>query len=229
MAGGREHGGAGTGPGAAPHGGGGRVLIETVVPREARGGRPADDAVILAWEARRRGRQRLISEGGRELHVALPTGTHLRPGDGLLAPDGALVEVRAADEALLVVRAGGLALARAAYHLGNLHRPAAIGPDAVATPWDRVLAERLAALGLAIARETGPFEPEGSAWQAGHAHDRGVTDAHRHAEGDARDHAHGEEGDETHAHEHAHGGHEDEHSGRKPRSGARPGGGDRHG
>ena len=56
-------------------------------------------------------------------------GTCLRDGEWLRADDGTLVLVRAAPEALSVVATEDhLALARAAYHLGNRHVPLQITP-----------------------------------------------------------------------------------------------------
>ena len=38
------------------------------------------DVVHLDWDARQKCRQRLRTEAGREIGLALPTGTHLFPG-----------------------------------------------------------------------------------------------------------------------------------------------------
>ncbi|MCL4496858.1 MAG: hypothetical protein M1467_01930, partial [Deltaproteobacteria bacterium] len=39
------------------------------------------DVIILDWEERRKSRQRVISKGGIEIGIALPTGTILYNGD----------------------------------------------------------------------------------------------------------------------------------------------------
>ena len=87
----------------------------------------APAVLTLGFEDRRRSRMRIRTDDGREAALILPRGTILRDGDRLRDPDqDQVVTVRAADQTLSLVHAtGAVALARAAYHLGNrhVHRP----------------------------------------------------------------------------------------------------------
>lgn len=160
-------------------------LIE--VDRSAAG--RATAAVTLTFADRRRSRLPVRLEDGRAAALFLPRGTVLRDGDRLRSDqEGILVEVRAAPETLSVARTEDLhLLARAAYHLGNRHVPVQIGAGFLAYEHDHVLDDLVRQLGLVVAVEVTPFEPEAGGYGA-HGHGGG---GHRHA------HAHG------HEHEHA--------------------------
>src|SRR5204863_3120951 len=62
------------------------------------------DALILTAEERRWGRRRVTTREGRELALALPTGSTLVPGDILHVTTHWYVVVEAAAEAVLAVR-----------------------------------------------------------------------------------------------------------------------------
>ena len=62
-----------------------------------------------------------------------------------------------------------LALARAAYHLGNRHVAVQIDGDRLLLGYDPVLADMLVGMGAPIRRLWSPFEPEAGAY-GGHAH-----------------------------------------------------------
>ena len=58
--------------------------------------------------------------------------------------DGRLVEIYAADEDLTEIRAASPeALTALAWHLGNRHLPAEIGPDCIRIGRDRVISDML--------------------------------------------------------------------------------------
>jgi urease accessory protein len=149
---------------------------------------PAETArLTLGFEDRRRSRMRIRIDDGREAALILPRGTILRDGDRLRDPEqGAVVTVRAADQTLSRVHAAGaVALARAAYHLGNRHVPVQVGAGWLAYEHDHVLDEMIEELGLAVETCIAPFEPEaggyrhgpsGEGHQQGHHHEHG----HRH-------------------------------------------------
>jgi urease accessory protein len=131
---------------------------------------PASDRLLLPYEARRRSRQRVVLASGDELGYIFPAGTVLRHGDRLMADDGRVVEVDAAPETLLEVRAGDpFGLIRAAYHLGNRHVPVQLGERCLRLQPDHVLAEMLVGLGCAVSEVEAPFDPEGGAYGA-HVH-----------------------------------------------------------
>lgn len=148
------------------------LLIEATAPP----GAEATERLVLSFEARCKSRLRTRLETGEEAGLFLDRGRVLRPGDRLLGADGRVVEVRAADEELLEARSDDpLALARAAYHLGNRHVAVEIGPGRLRFARDHVLGEMVLGLGLPVAAVVAPFTPESGAYGAhgGHAHPHG--------------------------------------------------------
>jgi len=192
--------------------GAGRGLAAALVRRAS--------VVALDWDTRQKSRFEALDSGGRRLAVFLPRGRIVRGGDVLVGEDGSLVRVEALAQPILVVTApasgdaesASLALAKAAYHLGNRHVPLQVRADRLVLEPDHVLAEMLARMGLDVAKTSGPFEPEPGAYDAAGAgrehahradepHGRG-HDAHEH--GHAHGHDHGHERAHEHDHEHGH-------------------------
>jgi urease accessory protein len=135
--------------------------------------------LTLGFEDRRRSRARIRIDDGREAALMLPRGTILRDGDRLHDPErGETVTVRAADQTLSFVRTvDPVALARAAYHLGNRHVPVQVGAGWLAYEHDHVLDDMVEELGLVIETRVAPFEPEAG----GYRHGGGAeTEAHHH-------------------------------------------------
>ena len=123
--------------------------------------RPASDRLLLPYDCRRKSRQRVTLVSGEELGYILPAGTVLRHGDRLLATDGRIVDIAAAPEELLEVRASDvLQLLRAAYHLGNRHVSVQIAVDGLYLQPDHVLAQMLVGLGCVVGEVEAPFDPE---------------------------------------------------------------------
>jgi urease accessory protein len=137
----------------------------------------APAVVTLGFEDRRRSRMRIRIDDGREAALILPRGTILRDGDRLRDPEqGQVVTVRAADQTLSLVHAtGAVALARAAYHLGNRHVPVQVGAGWLAYEHDHVLDDMVEELGLAVETRVAPFEPEGGGYRHGESNQE-----HRH-------------------------------------------------
>jgi urease accessory protein len=147
--------------------------------------RAADARLVLPFELRSRSRFRAQLVGGEEVGVILARGQILRGGDLLLAADGRVIEIGAADETVSTVHsAQPRALARAAYHLGNRHVALQIGAGWLRYSHDHVLDEMLQGLGLAVTVEEAPFEPEAGAYhadgEAEHAHSHGHAHHHSH-------------------------------------------------
>jgi urease accessory protein len=126
----------------------------------------------LTFDQRQRCRVRAVLDDGREVGVMLERGTVLRDGDCLEGESGEVVMVRAAIETTSVVRTGdALLFARACYHLGNRHVPLQIRPGELRYLHDHVLDDMLRGMGLEVAVEQAPFEPEPGAYaKAGHGH-----------------------------------------------------------
>ncbi|WP_211168900.1 urease accessory protein UreE [Aromatoleum toluvorans] len=139
------------------------------------GSAAATETLLLDFSYRTKSRLRAKLASGEEVGMFLPRGTILRGGQRLLGSDGRIVEIVAAPEDLLEARCSdALALARAAYHLGNRHVAVEIGSDA-AGGWlriqaDHVLAGMLAGLGATVTALRAPFEPEAGAYAHGHQH-----------------------------------------------------------
>ncbi len=168
---------------------GGRGLAPVLVKRAA--------SVTLDWDVRQRSRFETRDSQDRQIGVFLPRGSVVRGGDLLVADDGSLIRVIAADQPLMEVRhctAHGSAfdLLRAAYHLGNRHIALELQADRLLLEPDHVLAAMLRQMHLIVSEIAAPFEPESGAYAAtashahGHPHDHDHDHGHKHtdAEGD---------------------------------------------
>ena len=136
--------------------------VESLLVRRER------DTLVLTAEERRWGRRRVRTEAGRELALALPTGSVLAPGDVLHVDDTWYVEVVAAEEALLAAtpRTREDAL-RVAFEVGNRHFPLAVDGARLLVPDDPAMERLLRRLGVAFERTRAVFTPVGH----GHRHD----------------------------------------------------------
>ena len=156
--------------------------------------------LLLPFGDRSKSRLRAALDNGEEAAIFLPRGTVLRGGDLLVTADGVFVEVQAAAESVLQVRADDPhALMRAAYHLGNRHTPVEIGRDYLRLEYDPVLADMLVRLGVLAEHAELPFEPEAGAYGGGHKHGHDATFAEDYAAAQAVFHEH-----HGHAHSHSH-------------------------
>lgn len=132
--------------------------------------------VTLSYLERHRRRLRLVTDQGEPLLLDLAKAMLLGEGDGLQLDDGGFVEVKAANEALLEIRAGSAGLPRLAYHLGNRHLPIQLLADALLIRDDRVIADMVRGLGGEVSAVTVPFTPEAGAYAGGHDHSSGFED-----------------------------------------------------
>jgi urease accessory protein len=79
--------------------------------------------------------------------------------------------VRAARETVSTVSGGTLLdRLRAAYHLGNRHVPLQVAEDWLRYLHDHVLDDLVRRMGLQVAIEEAPFEPEAGAYGGGNTH-----------------------------------------------------------
>jgi urease accessory protein len=142
------------------------LLVESVHPAEAH----AAETLLLPFHLRCKSRLRTRLASGEEVGLFLPPGTLLRGGTRLLANDGRIVAVVAAEEPLLEVRAAPLLLTRAAYHLGNRHVAVEIAAEWLRLQPDHVLEQMLRGLGATVTPVRAPFEPEAGAYAHDHQH-----------------------------------------------------------
>jgi urease accessory protein len=126
------------------------------------------DVVVMTAEERRWGRRRVVTVGGRELALALPTGMGLEPGGVLHVDVDWYVVVEAAEEDVLVVRPRsweeGL---RVAFEVGNRHFTLAVDRERVLVPDDPAMEQLLRRLEVPFERTRAVFVPIGR----GHRHD----------------------------------------------------------
>jgi urease accessory protein len=144
----------------------------------ARSDRQADDAdlrgrerdvVVLTAEERRWGRRRLVTRSGRELALALPTGSVLEPGAVLhVEPDWYVVVEAAAERVLVVHPRSAREALRVAFEVGNRHFTLAVDGDSLLVPDDVAMTQLLERLGVSYEAARAPFVPLGQ----GHRHDR---------------------------------------------------------
>ena len=170
---------------------GGRGLAGVLIKRAAQ--------LSLDWDVRQKSRFDATDSQGRLLGVFLPRGTAVRGGDVLVAEDGSLIQVQAAPQPVLVVRAcaehgSPFDLLRAAYHLGNRHVALELQPDHLKLEPDHVLADMLRQQHLIVSQASLAFEPEGGAYAGGghghgHGHGQNHGQAHDHGQADGHDHA----------------------------------------
>jgi urease accessory protein len=125
------------------------------------------DELVLTAEQRRWGRRRVVTRKGRELALALPTGSVLVPGEILHVARSWYVVIEAATEPVLAVtprsRDEGL---RLAFEIGNRHFVLAVDGDRLLVPDDPAMEQLLERLGVEWRREQAVFVPLG----ASHAH-----------------------------------------------------------
>jgi urease accessory protein len=160
------------------------------------------DTVILDHEGRHRRRVALKGEGGLDFLLDLDKAAALNDGDAVRLEDGRLVQVKAAPQPLLEIRAENpLRLMRIAWHIGNRHTPAEIAAEAVYIEEDHVLAEMVRGQGGTATPVRRPFQPERGAYE----HDCGHEHGHHHG------HAHDLHHEQGHDHHHDHGHSHDHH------------------
>jgi urease accessory protein UreE len=99
------------------------------------------DTLRLTWEERRWTRKRVVTTGGREIALALPTGTVLAPG-----------------QVLAVERAEAL---RFAFDVGNRHFTLAVEDGALVVPDDPAMTQLAARAGARWERREMVYTPLG--------------------------------------------------------------------
>ena len=136
------------------------------------------DTLCLTWEERRWTRKRIVTTAGREVGLALPTGSELRPGDIVAVEADWYLEIEAKPELVLAVtpRSRDEAI-RIAFDVGNRHFPLAVDGSDLLVPDDTAMEQLLNRLGVAWHRRAAVFAPLGGA----HSHGTSPLDGHSHA------------------------------------------------
>jgi urease accessory protein len=129
------------------------------------------DTVHLSFEARSKSRLLLRLDSGEQAALVVERGRLLRGGDRVRTQDGREVVIVAAEESLLEASSDDpVAIARAAFHLGNRHVAVQVMTQSLRFLDDHVLAEMVRGLGLEVRALRAPFEPEGGAYGHHHVH-----------------------------------------------------------
>lgn len=163
------------------------------------------DSITLDHEGRHRRRIAMTGAKGTQFLLDLETAVAAKAGDAYKLEDGRLIEIAAAAEPLLEIKAESASrLAKLAWHIGNRHTPAEITGEAIYIGEDHVLAEMVRGLGGSATRVMRPFEPERGAYE-GHGHHHHGHDHHH-----DHDHGHHHHGHDPH-HGHDHGDHDHAH------------------
>ena len=138
------------------------VALEQLAGREP-------DPVVMTWEQRRWTRGRLTTSGGRELCIALETGTVLQPGSVLcLGQDWYAVVEAAQEPTLAITPCNSTQALRVAYEVGNRHFPLAIEGGDLLVPDDPAMLQLLERLGVPWERRKAVFAPLGIGRRHGH-------------------------------------------------------------
>ena len=143
------------------------------------------DTICLTWEERRWTRKRIVTNKGREVALALPTGSLLHPGDVVAVEADWYLEVEGKAEPVLAITPKNRNEAiRVAFDVGNRHFPVAISGDDLLVPDDTAMEQLLTRLGVVWKRAAAVFAPLGGAQS--HEHGTSAVDGHSH--GEARHH-----------------------------------------
>lgn len=151
--------------------------VEKPSPKQAL----AWDVVTLDYEQRYLRRKMLETARGEKFLIDLPKATVLEHGDLLKLNNGNSIEVIAAEEDLLEVKAEtSHRLTIIAYHLGNRHLPVQIEVDRLLIKQDHVIEDMLNKMHADVKPVSEPFNPEGGAYGLGrtHGHDHGHSHEH---------------------------------------------------
>jgi urease accessory protein len=122
------------------------------------------DKLPLTWEQRRWARGRFATAKGREVALALPTGTTLEPGRTVCVEADWYLSVEAVPEPLLAIHPRNRQEAiRIAFEVGNRHFPLALEGDTLMVPDDPAMVQLLERTGVTWERRLAVFTPIGNA------------------------------------------------------------------
>ena len=118
------------------------------------------DRLLLTWEQRRWARGRFSTAKGREIALALPTGTRLEPGHTVCVETDWYLTIEAVPEPLLAIYPRNREEAiRIAFEVGNRHLPLALEADTVMVPDDAAMVQWLDRSGVPWERRLAAFNP----------------------------------------------------------------------
>ena len=120
------------------------------------------DTLRLTWDERCWTRKRVVTTDGREVALALPTGTVLAPGQVLAVERDWYLAVEGRPEPVLAVFPAGRAEAlRFAFDVGNRHFTLAVEDGALVVPDDPAMTQLAARAGARWERREMVYTPLG--------------------------------------------------------------------
>ena len=143
-------------------------IIDHVVKAALPGNRPIVDRVFLTWDARQKSRQKLQTAAGKEVALALLTGTRLSAGDLLPIEEGWIEVYLAPEDVLLIRPRTHHETAFVAYQVGNRHLALEITEDGLKTLYEPALVSYLRQQGIPVEQAQLSFTPIGAT--SGHGH-----------------------------------------------------------
>jgi len=118
------------------------------------------DTLSLTWEERRWTRKKTVTTGGREIALALPTGTVLEPGDVLTVEEDWYLVVEARPEPVLALFPESYeAAVRIAFDVGNRHFSLGGDGDTLLVPDDTAMEDLVRRLGVRWERREVVYAP----------------------------------------------------------------------
>jgi urease accessory protein len=146
-----------------------RVITEAPAPMNAAAlAGKARDTLRLTWEERRWTRKKVVTTGGREIALALPTGTVLEPGDVLVVEEHGYLIVEARPEAVLALFPESYeAAVRIAFDVGNRHFSLGGDGDTLLVPDDTAMEDLVRRLGVRWERREVVYSPLDSGKRGG--------------------------------------------------------------
>jgi len=138
-----------------------RVITEAPAPVDAAAlAGKARDTLRLTWEERRWTRKKTVTTAGREIALALPTGTVLEPGDVLAVEEHWYLVVEPCPEPVLVLFPESYeAAVRIAFDVGNRHFSLGYDGDRLLVPDDTAMEDLVRRLGVRWERREMVYAP----------------------------------------------------------------------
>lgn len=134
--------------------------VDSLAAEDIRG--KEEDTLALPWEQRRWIRGKFTTTKGREVALALPTGTPLVPGTIILVEKDWYLRIEAVPESLIAVTPENSQDAvRLAFEIGNRHFPLALEGSTLLVPDDPAMAQLFDRLGARWSRRQAIFSPLG--------------------------------------------------------------------
>jgi urease accessory protein UreE len=138
-----------------------RVITEASAPMDAAAlSGKARDTLRLTWEERRWTRRKVVTTAGREIALALPTGTVLEPDQVLATETDWYLVVEARPEPVLALFPESYeAAVRIAFDVGNRHFSLGGDEDTLLVPDDTAMEDLARRLGVRWERRDVVYSP----------------------------------------------------------------------